>query len=428
MVADRSRAVERLRNPGLGRAPVAAVKPAAIPAGRRSGSRPWSGCGLPDRRDFAGRRAMIGRASACRHSSRAAGRPARCWRSARCRSRRGTCRRSAELAGPAGQLAESQARGPGPLAERLQAQERAITKRWRSASPTSRSRSATAAGRRQPRADHGQAPGAACRHRRGAEEHHRAVGPGGRAAGHPVQQAGARRVRRDPAPGPRAPSCRPRPMPSRRRSATAGAPTACCGCPTRRARSRSTPSSRWRATTRCATRPTTRPRAGARAPSRPTCCKHVARYRRPLHRARRDRRIGADVPALARRSMPSCTPTSPTLVEKSYRARVWIVSPTTLMATLNTVRAVLKDARMREQAGRHPEGGQRMLEDVAARRAGRQAAKPFRPGRGRPAQDPYLDRQGDQARRAHRGPGLRGSAGAGGARRADRSAAPLRRP
>ncbi len=39
------------------------------------------------------------------------------------------------------------------------------------------------------------------------------------------------------------------------------------------------------------------------------------------------------------------------VVEKSYRARVWIVSPTTLMATLNTVRAVLKDARMREQAG-----------------------------------------------------------------------------
>ena len=39
------------------------------------------------------------------------------------------------------------------------------------------------------------------------------------------------------------------------------------------------------------------------------------------------------------------------VVEKSYRARVWIVSPTTLMATLNTVRAILKDVRMREQAG-----------------------------------------------------------------------------
>jgi DNA recombination protein RmuC len=39
------------------------------------------------------------------------------------------------------------------------------------------------------------------------------------------------------------------------------------------------------------------------------------------------------------------------VVRESYKARVWIVSPTTLMATLNTVRAVLKDVRMREQAG-----------------------------------------------------------------------------
>lgn len=39
------------------------------------------------------------------------------------------------------------------------------------------------------------------------------------------------------------------------------------------------------------------------------------------------------------------------VVETSYKAKVWIVSPTTLMATLNTVRAVLKDAYMREQAG-----------------------------------------------------------------------------
>ena len=39
------------------------------------------------------------------------------------------------------------------------------------------------------------------------------------------------------------------------------------------------------------------------------------------------------------------------VVEVSYRAKVWIVSPTTLMATLNTVRAILKDARMREMAG-----------------------------------------------------------------------------
>ena len=41
----------------------------------------------------------------------------------------------------------------------------------------------------------------------------------------------------------------------------------------------------------------------------------------------------------------------PEVVERSHRARVYIVSPTTLMATLNTIRAVLKDAQMREQAG-----------------------------------------------------------------------------
>ena len=38
------------------------------------------------------------------------------------------------------------------------------------------------------------------------------------------------------------------------------------------------------------------------------------------------------------------------VVENSFRQRVWIVSQTTLMATLNTVRAILKDACMREQA------------------------------------------------------------------------------
>ncbi len=39
------------------------------------------------------------------------------------------------------------------------------------------------------------------------------------------------------------------------------------------------------------------------------------------------------------------------LVREGFAARVWIVSPTTCMATLNTMRAILKDARMRAQAG-----------------------------------------------------------------------------
>ena len=52
------------------------------------------------------------------------------------------------------------------------------------------------------------------------------------------------------------------------------------------------------------------------------------------------------------------------LVEESYLARVWIVSPTTMMATLNTVRAVLKDVRMREQAGEIQKTVGLLLDDV----------------------------------------------------------------
>lgn len=52
------------------------------------------------------------------------------------------------------------------------------------------------------------------------------------------------------------------------------------------------------------------------------------------------------------------------LVQKSYRQRVWIVSPTTLMATLNTVRAVMKDVHMREQAGVIQTEVGKMMEDV----------------------------------------------------------------
>ena len=52
------------------------------------------------------------------------------------------------------------------------------------------------------------------------------------------------------------------------------------------------------------------------------------------------------------------------VVEESFRRRVWIVSPTTLMATLNTVRAVLKDAKMREQAGVIQAEVVKMLDDV----------------------------------------------------------------
>jgi DNA recombination protein RmuC len=39
----------------------------------------------------------------------------------------------------------------------------------------------------------------------------------------------------------------------------------------------------------------------------------------------------------------------PDLVESAHRAKVWLVSPTTMMAILTTARAVLKDAATRQQ-------------------------------------------------------------------------------
>ncbi|EDP63952.1 hypothetical protein BAL199_14992 [alpha proteobacterium BAL199] len=52
------------------------------------------------------------------------------------------------------------------------------------------------------------------------------------------------------------------------------------------------------------------------------------------------------------------------VVQDAFRRRVWIVSPTTLMATLNTVRAVLKDAKISEQAGLLQAEVGRLLDDV----------------------------------------------------------------
>ncbi|MCQ2741051.1 MAG: DNA recombination protein RmuC [Alphaproteobacteria bacterium] len=53
------------------------------------------------------------------------------------------------------------------------------------------------------------------------------------------------------------------------------------------------------------------------------------------------------------------------VVEASYKAKVWIVSPTTLMATLNTVRAILKDVHMKEQAGLIQKEVGLLLEDIS---------------------------------------------------------------
>jgi DNA recombination protein RmuC len=52
------------------------------------------------------------------------------------------------------------------------------------------------------------------------------------------------------------------------------------------------------------------------------------------------------------------------VVEKANRLRVYIVSPTTLWAVLHTMRAVLKDVRMREQAGEIQKMVGHLLNDV----------------------------------------------------------------
>jgi len=52
------------------------------------------------------------------------------------------------------------------------------------------------------------------------------------------------------------------------------------------------------------------------------------------------------------------------VVDQSYRKRVFVVSPTTLWATLNTIRAVLKDVRMRELASVVQKEVHILLEDI----------------------------------------------------------------
>lgn len=54
----------------------------------------------------------------------------------------------------------------------------------------------------------------------------------------------------------------------------------------------------------------------------------------------------------------------PGVIEEAHKRRIAIVSPTTLMATLITVRAILRDAEMKEQAGLIQAEVKKMLNDV----------------------------------------------------------------
>ncbi|SUS08391.1 Recombinase RmuC (fragment) [uncultured Defluviicoccus sp.] len=56
----------------------------------------------------------------------------------------------------------------------------------------------------------------------------------------------------------------------------------------------------------------------------------------------------------------------PAVVEEAWRRKVWIVSPTTLWATLNTLRAVLRDVHLRQQASLLQADLQVLSTDVSA--------------------------------------------------------------
>jgi DNA recombination protein RmuC len=64
----------------------------------------------------------------------------------------------------------------------------------------------------------------------------------------------------------------------------------------------------------------------------------------------------------------------PDVIQDSYRAHVWIVSPTTLMAALHTMRAVLRDAPGPGDAGAHDGAAGAELSALAARVSALEAA------------------------------------------------------
>ena len=55
----------------------------------------------------------------------------------------------------------------------------------------------------------------------------------------------------------------------------------------------------------------------------------------------------------------------PDLVQEGFSKRVWIVSPTTCMATLNTIRGILKDATLKENSSKIRENLNHLFSDVS---------------------------------------------------------------
>ncbi len=95
----------------------------------------------------------------------------------------------------------------------------------------------------------------------------------------------------------------------------------------------------------------------------------------------------------------------PDLLQKAHRARIVIVSPNMLMLAVQTMQSIMKDVRMREQAGPHSARG-RHADDrcrpFERTRAGFPEA--FRPARRRCRENPHLHRQDRQPRPQDRGP------------------------
>jgi hypothetical protein len=92
------------------------------------------------------------------------------------------------------------------------------------------------------------------------------------------------------------------------------------------------------------------------------------------------------------------------VIQKAYRARVVLVSPSLLMLAIQVMQQILKDARIRDAADPDPQRGdasRRRSRPFARPRA--EAANPFRPRERGRAADPDLRRQDREARRPHRG-------------------------
>ncbi len=98
------------------------------------------------------------------------------------------------------------------------------------------------------------------------------------------------------------------------------------------------------------------------------------------------------------------------LVQKAFRERVLLVSPSLLMLAIQVLQAIVKDARMREHADViRTEVDQTDRRRRAAARSRAQFAEALRPGLRRRGPGADLGRKGREARQQHRSDRIRGS-------------------